>query len=309
MSPFFIDSIDAPVSLGALALGSFDGAHLGHQKLFEAVREASFKSGKPSAVLSFSPHPKSFFSSPKVPFLKVHSMEQNTIQIKRLGVDEVFFKKFDQICSEMTAAEFLNYVFSKLKFEKLVVGFDFRLGKSRNGGIEDLKLWCHEKSIELIVVPRFSIGADKISSTRLKKALLCGDLKEAAACLGRPYSTVGTVYADQGLGEKIGFPTLNLRLDLNTAISYGVYSSTLHFNGKKHHGLSNVGVRPTVSKGQRFLVLETHLLDFEGLELRSGDLVEVEFTSYIRPEKKFANIEELKSQIALDVARVKALKS
>ena len=308
MSSFFIDSIDKPVLVGALAVGSFDGAHLGHQRLFEAVYKESLGLAKPSAILSFSPHPKSFFSTVKAPFLKIHSLEQNTIQIKRFGIDKVFFKKFDQACSEMSAPIFLDYVFSKINFAKLIVGFDFRFGKSRCGGLDELKNWCLNKNIELIVVPKIDHSDEKISSTRLKKALLAGNLKEASDFLGRAYSTIGAVYSDQGLGRKIGFPTINLKLDLNTAISYGVYSSVLHFKGKKYFGLSNVGLRPTVAKGQDFLALETHVLDSKGLQIEPGDLIEVEFITYIRPEKKFANLEELRSQIKEDVTHVKGLK-
>jgi riboflavin kinase/FMN adenylyltransferase len=305
MSSFFIDSVDKPLSLGALALGSFDGVHLGHQKLIGIAQKESELLSLPSAVLSFFPHPKSFFSTPDKPFFQIYSNEQNIKELKSFGVDHVLFKKFDKICSDMTAFEFLEYIYSKLKFETLVVGFDFRFGKNRDAGLEALKKWSIENQVKLKVVNKIECEDQKISSTRIKEFLFKPDLDKVKQSLARPYKISGLVYADQGLGRKIGFPTLNLKLDLNTAICRGVYSSFVHFNQKKYKALSNIGLRPTVSNNQTSLALETHILDLKDIEIESGDFIEVEFLKFIRPEKKFATIAELRDQIEADIASVK----
>lgn len=307
MSPFYIDSTSEQQSVGALALGSFDGVHLGHQELLKRALELSRLGGLRSAALSFSPNPKSFFSTPTKPFFQIYDPHQNFTEMLSCGIDSVFIKNFDDECSRMSADEFLNFVFARLKFTHLVVGFDFRLGKDRRGGQRNLHDWCDQNKVELCVVRAQEKFGEKISSTKIKKLLLAGEVGKASDLIGRPHFYQGEVRSDQGLGTKIGFPTLNIELGLNTAIAHGVYTSVLSLNEKMYFGLSNIGMRPTVFESAPHLVLETHILDPQNVEVGPGDLVKVEIKRFMRPEKKFVSIAELKSQIEADVATARGL--
>jgi len=307
MSLFYLDQTSQKQSVGALALGSFDGVHIGHRALLEKSIQISRKKGLGSSALCFSPNPKRYFASENSPFLQIYSLEQNLQEVIALGVEAVFIKEFDEACSQMTAEAFLNFVFDKVKFEDLVVGFDFKFGKDRSGDHESLNRWCVKNSVALHIVKEKTQNAQKISSTRIKKLLKAERVEEAAALLGRDHYYRGQVRSDQGLGKQIGFPTLNLVLDLETAIAHGVYTSVLEFNKKTYFGLSNIGTRPTVSKQALNLVLETHILNSNDVQISSGDDVKVELKKFLRPEQKFASIEDLKAQIARDVAIAKSL--
>jgi len=307
MSSLYLDKACEKQSVGPLALGSFDGVHLGHSALLEKAVEIAKTARSKSSVLTFSPNPKEFFSTPQKPYSQIYSFEQNVEEIKNAGVDEVFIKKFDEDCSKMTADEFLNFVFFKVKFSDLVVGFDFKFGKDRSGNHQNLKKWCDKNEVKLHIVKAQKDSVGKISSTRIKKKLLKGDIEKASKLLGRPHRYLGRICSDQGLGKKIGFPTLNIKLDLSTAIAYGVYASLIK-SGKRHYrGISNIGLRPTVFKSAANLVLETHVLGSNNVLIKAGDLVEIELHNFIRSEKKFANIEQLKLQISQDIATAKSL--
>jgi len=302
MSSFYLDQTSQKQSVGAMALGSFDGVHLGHRALLVEAMGVSQKKGLKSAALCFSPNPKSYFASEEKPFFQIYSLTQNVDEVLSLGIDAVYIKKFDNSCSQMKADGFLDFVFEKVQFEDLVVGFDFKFGKDRSGDHQSLKAWCVKNSVDLHIVNEQSKDEKKISSTHIKKLLQSAKLEEVKALLGRDHYYRGEVRSDQGLGQKIGFPTLNVVLALETAIAHGVYISVLESGGNTYFGLSNIGTRPTVSQTAPNLVLETHILDSTDVQVGPGDKVKVKLKKFIRPEKKFANIEELKSQIAQDVA-------
>jgi len=309
MSSNILDTTTEKQSVGALALGSFDGVHRGHIELLKKACSIAKNTGTKAATLSFSPNPKDFFSKPEKPFKQIYSLEQNLKEIKSAGIDVTFIKNFDEECSQMSAFEFLDFVFSKVDFKNLVVGFDFKLGKDRSGGQKNLQDWCAKNKIQLYVVSAELENNKKISSTLIKSHLLKGEIEKAVALLGRGHSYHGKVRSDQGLGKKIGFPTLNIPLNLNTAISHGVYVSILRSGEKTYFGLSNVGVRPTVFESASNLVLETHILSSENVKIVSGDTIAVELKNFLRAEQKFANIDELKAQIALDIVTAQSLEA
>jgi len=294
MSSFYLDDSDQRQSVGALALGSFDGVHLGHQALLQKAVEISRVRGLEAGALCFSPNPKSFFASKDKAFLKIYSLEQNISALLDTGLQKVFVKRFDLQCSQMSASEFLDHLFSKIQFTDIVVGFDFKLGKDRSGGMEKLRVWCDQHSIELHTVEAQNDSEGKLSSTRIKSSLLKGDVEAASKLLGRAHSYIGYVCSDQGIGKKIGFPTLNLKPSLKSG-------------GFKYTCLSNIGVRPTVFETSAHLVLETHILSSDKVSVKPNDLIEVELKQFLRPEQKFDSLEELKRQIAEDVVRAKSL--
>ena len=306
MTVIFLDSMVERQSVGALALGSFDGVHLGHKKLLGVLSQEARKAEGPTAVLTFSPHPKDFFSSSERLFYQIYNSEQNFFELSQSGAELVFVKDFDQACSALSAQAFLDLVWSKLSFSALVVGFDFQFGKGKSGGAEDLKNWCQKYGVKLLVVAEHSQSDSKVSSTRIKKALSRGQVKEASDLLGAPYRLIGEVRSDQGLGRRIGYPTVNILLSLNTAIAHGVYASKLTHKDKVFFGVSNIGLRPTVVNQADSLTLETHILLEKGggaISVAPGDQIEVQLQHFLRPEKKFVNLEELRLQIKEDVLR------
>jgi riboflavin kinase/FMN adenylyltransferase len=309
MSSFYLDTTIEKQSVGALALGSFDGVHLGHLELLHKSVQISKNLGLRAAALSFSPSPKRYFSNLKNPFLQIYCLDQNIHEIENSGIEAVFIKKFDEDCSLMSAESFLEFVFSKVHFHSLVVGFDFKFGKGRSGGHQKLQDWCDKNKIELYIVAAKRQDNEKISSTRIKNHLIKGEVEKAADLLGRGHSYIGKVRSDQGLGKKIGFPTLNIPLILDTAIAHGVYVSILKSKNKTYFGLSNIGVRPTVFQTASSLVLETHILSSENVEVASGDIVDVQLKKFLRAEQKFASIEQLKDQISKDIVAAQSLAS
>lgn len=305
MSVINLKAITDKLSIGALAIGNFDGVHLGHQGLLAVAVEESKKMYKDSGVLTFSPHPKEFFN-PEM-YNRIFEQDQNYKLIQSFGVTNVLLQDFNQEVSALSAQEFLSSVFRKVEFKALVVGFDFKLGKERGGDHNDVQTWCDENNVLLNVVSCESFEGEKISSSRMKSFLLNGDVANASDLLGFPYSHKSLIKADQGLGRQMGFPTLNMHLSPDISIKRGVYSTTCIILNKRHQAISNIGFRPTVSGETTKLVLETHILDESFFKIEDGVEVEVVFGDFIRSEKKFVDINELKAQIQADVRVAKGL--
>ncbi len=290
--------------IGALALGNFDGVHLGHRELIRVCVERSNKLGLESGLLTFAPHPRAFFKPDT--YSRIYEFKQNIRIIKSLGVLKVFIKRFDKECSEYSSAEFLDFIFKKIKFKTLVVGFDFKFGKNKSGSHESLLKWCFKNFVELKVVEcRKDSKHEKISSTSIKKKLKKGLISTASGLLGGEYFQSSIVFQDKGLGKKIGFPTINLKLDPKITILHGVYLTDCFFAGKLYRAISNVGFRPTVFLSEDRMTLESHILDSNCPEIKNGDLFKVVFKEFIRNEQKFANIDELKTQIKADIMLAK----
>lgn len=307
MAPIFLEERDQIYSLGALALGNFDGVHLGHRRLIKKSALISKDLFLPSAVLTFAPHPKEFFQKEKGGFKRIYSLEQNSFLLKKLGTDLVFVHKFDLSCSELSAVDFLDQIFKRIKFKSLVVGFDFKLGKGRGGDAKTLQNWCLKRGLGFYVVEKQTLEGIKVSSTRIKEALSSGRLKEAAKMLGEPVHILGGVVKDQGIGKKIGFPTLNIKLPKNLALPKGVYQSEVFLKEKKYKSISNLGWRPTFHKEEKCLTLESHIL--EPFKESDSDFskIRVNFLQYLRPEKAFSRKEYLIEQVQKDISLAKSL--
>lgn len=288
--------------IGAVALGSFDGVHLGHRELFNLAIKVSFAKGLKSAVCTFDPHPKAFLEP--LAYKSIYSLEQNWNLIKSLGVDGSLRLCFDKTTQSMTAKDFLDYLYEFMNFSDLVVGFDFKFGRERSAGLELLKSWCFNKKINLHIVEPVCLNGEKVSSSLIKKYLQAADLKKASELLGGSVHFVGETYSDRGVGAKIGFPTLNLKLLPSACIKKGVYFSRLYFKDKSYPAISNLGNRPTFKSESRELILETHALD--ALPLIKNDEIKVELIEFCRGEQRFESLEALKAQIQQDVGLAKS---
>ncbi len=283
----------------ALAIGNFDGMHLGHQTLLrELVRYAGLNN-LASAVMTFEPHPREFFTPHHAP-ARLASLREKLEWCAELGVNHVFLVRFDQTFANISSQDFLQHVLiHSIRAQAVMVGEDFRFGAGRSGGVTQIA----EAGIKLITLPEVLIetsnGHQRISSTAVRNALAAGELSVAQRLLGRNYSISGTVVRGQQLGRQLGYPTANVHMRHERPALTGVYAVKL--DGMP--GVANLGVRPTLA-GIPKLSLEVHLFDF------NGDLyqrhVHVEFLHKLRDEIKFADLSALKAQIAQDVAAAQA---
>lgn len=279
----------------ALAIGNFDGMHLGHQALLKKLTQTAQALNLTSAVMTFEPHPREFFTPESAP-ARLSSLREKLEYFAEAGVEHVYVCHFNQRFAKVTAQEFMqNILRDSLNAQAILVGDDFRFGAKRAGSIQDFV----EAKFNLISLPQVNLAeanssAERVSSTRVRSALAAGELQQAAALLGRPYSVSGKVVHGAKLGRQLGFPTANVHMRHERPALTGVYAVKL--DGL--NGVANLGVRPTIA-GLQKLLLEVHVLDFNG-DLY-GKHVHIQFLRKIRNEMKFASLDALKAQIAADV--------
>ncbi|HQT63767.1 MAG: riboflavin biosynthesis protein RibF [Acidocella sp. 20-57-95] len=286
----------------AVALGNFDGVHLGHAAVVRAAHAA--RPDRKLAVLTFEPHPREFFRPQDPPF-RLTLGHEKAAALAALGVDYVYELPFDESFSHLTATEFVRDVlFDGLGAAHLACGADFAFGHRRGGDVPFLAAQAEVLGMGLSIVPPVTDAQGPISSTRIRRLLQDGYPERAAALLGRPHNIRGEVTHGDARGRTIGFPTANIYLKQHLEPARGVYAITARLpDGAWVKGVANLGQRPTV--GGLESRLEAHLFDY------SGDLYGQEITvalhHYLREEKKFASFEELKGQILQDAAEARAL--
>lgn len=297
----FTSSLDVPKDWTDLhmAVGNFDGLHLGHQKLLQkALQMKRLQSGS-LAVYSFFPHPQAFFQS-DTKHLYLEKRETWYQRLKDFGVDVLIEEKFTKDFSELTAVDFLKtYWQDALRLKSLVVGEDFKFGHKRMGDFSMIGAWAKHLQIDVHGVAPVLINDRRVSTSQIKNYLNNGEVLNASQLLGRPFSIRGIVEPGAKKGRELGFPTLNLRETSGELLQRGVYLTHVRGAFDVWPSVTNVGVRPTVHD-QSLTLVESHLLG-QFRDNLYGQNIEVEFLSYLRPEKKFNSLEELKNQIALDV--------
>jgi riboflavin kinase/FMN adenylyltransferase len=278
----------------ALAIGNFDGVHLGHQALLAKLVDTARKEKLRSIVMTFEPHPREFFTPEQAP-ARLTSLREKLEFFADAGVEQVHICRFNQRFSAMTADSFMQDILkTALNAQAILVGDDFRFGAKRHGGIVDLR----DAGFQIISVPEVKSGDVRISSTGIRDTLKSGDLVQAKSFLGRDYSISGKVVHGAKRGRQLGFPTANVHMRHERPALTGVYAVKLTDAALNvHAGVANMGVRPTVA-GIPKLSLEVHLFDFDA-DLY-GQHVHVSFLHKIRDEKKFPDFEALKAQISVD---------
>jgi riboflavin kinase/FMN adenylyltransferase len=292
------DSNEGSVSASSVALGIFDGVHLGHQSIIKAAQKEALERGLSSVILTFENHPRSLTinNSPSL----ITDFQTRLKLFKELGVDYVLAIKFSLEIMNMSPDEYLrNYLLAILNAKNVSVGYDHHFGKNRSGNVEFLKEFCKENDLSLTIKEAFKIDGDLVSSSSIREQLSTGNIKEANKLLGRNFTLRGTVIHGDGRGKELGFPTANLKIsDELIKPRPGVYLAT----ADKYQCLVNIGYRPTFTHKQE-LSIEAHLLDFTG-NLYNAEL-ELEFIDRIRDEKKFSSKEELIKQIKEDISLTK----
>lgn len=324
--PVAVDNFEALSGLKGelhLAIGVFDGVHLGHKAVIESAVFSARRSGaattrqkSPQAgsgrggiagVLTFEPHPSRLFR-PKDPTRLIMPMETKTAMLHELGVDCVIRKHFDHAFASIPAEQFLGHLKAALPaLKSIYVGENFRFGQKRAGDVATLIESGRALKLGVFSAERIKRNGKAISSTRIRKELEAGEIEAVNDLLGYNYTAKGRIVGGAKLGRSIGFPTLNLPWQPECLPRYGVYLVCFRESGSKlwQTGVANYGLKPTVAKADQAPTLEVHALD--ATELSMSNTIEVEWLKFIRPEQKFASLEDLKAQIAKDCLTAKEL--
>jgi riboflavin kinase/FMN adenylyltransferase len=288
--------VDSPT---AITIGMFDGLHLGHLKVIDGCLSTSKTNQLKTCVISFSNHPADHFTGKRNELLM--PMQEKIDAIENLGIDYLVIIPFDAYIVELPAKNFIQeHLIGRLKAEKVVLGYDNHFGKNREGSISFINEHFGHV-LDTIAIDVAKVDGVIVSSSQIKKYLSEGDITKANAMLGLPFSVSGIVVHGNQNGRKIGFPTANMALKADNKFipQLGVYLCQVKIEAGLFFGLTNMGYRPTLNKDDG-IHIETHLLDFDG-ELY-GQKIEIQFIEKIRSEKRFDSFEDLKNQIAADLA-------
>jgi len=282
-----------------LLIGNFDGLHTGHQKLFKLAKKYKKKYKLNIGVLTFDPFPKMFFNK-KLKNFKISNSNQKLNYLKKYKIDFVIIKKFNRQFSKINYLKFIDYfLFKKLKPKYIFVSNNFRFGNKREGNVKKLKSLGKNYNFKIINPKPLKKNKKIISSTLIRKLISKGKIKLANKYLGKNWSIEGKVKVGRKIGRKIGFPTCNIELNNYVIAKPGVYAVNilLKNNKKKFKGIANLGFRPTFN--QKKLLLEVHIFNFS--RNLYNKYLTIEFIDFIRKEKKFKNVRQLKKQINLDL--------
>jgi len=286
---------------GVIAIGNFDGIHLGHQKVINEAKKKAKKNKLPFGIMTFEPVPVMFFN-PKIKNHRINSIEQKIIQLKRFKIDFLIIIKFNKKFSSFTAEKFIKKIINnKTKCKFLYVSKNFKFGYQRQGTIQTLKKYEKLYNFKSLITKPYVKNKKIISSTLIRKKIISGKIEQANNLLNREWTILGKVIKGQKRGRKIGFPTCNLNLNEYIIPRLGVYAvkiSGLKFSKK---GIANIGFRPTFNG--KHILMETNIFGINK-NLYNKEL-SVSFKSFIRPEKKFKNLEHLKKQINIDIKKAK----
>jgi riboflavin kinase/FMN adenylyltransferase len=283
-----------------LTIGNFDGVHLGHQQLLGRVIAEAKSRDALSCLLTFSPHPRQVLY-PEQEFRRLFDYNDQAQMLEKIGLDVLVVEPFSRALSQLKPDQFLrDWIYRPLVPEKIVVGYDFSFGAGRAGTLAVLEDLAESLGFEVELIHPHKEGSVLVSSSRIKKAIEEGETELAQKLLGRPFYLKGLVEKGAGRGKQIGFPTANLSTQAQTLPKCGVYSSRVRVDDKVYDAVTNVGYNPTFLQGEMPEVrVESHLLDFS--KDIYGQNILVEFGKYIRPEKRFSGMDDLKKQIDNDI--------
>jgi phosphoribosyl 1,2-cyclic phosphate phosphodiesterase len=282
-----------------IAIGTFDGIHLGHQSVLKYAIERALESGAVSTALTFEPPPMKVLRPESAP-PRISTNQQRIDWCGAIGMEAAVVLPFTKELAELTAQEFVDEILVRqLQVRAIVVGENFRFGNRQTGDVKLLREMGMRDGFEVVVHEPVTLDDEIISSTLIRKSVSAGDIRRAARMLGRPFALTGVVVSGTGTGRKFTFPTLNLQPEQELLPARGVYitRTTLEGESSSHRSVTNIGIRPTFNGSG--LSVETHLLDYSGNF--TPHTIEVRFWKRLRPETKFANPEELKQQIAQDI--------
>jgi riboflavin kinase/FMN adenylyltransferase len=296
-----IDELKSLPGSTHLAIGVFDGLHVGHQAVIGRALESSRQTGGNAVVVTFDPHPVRVLRPEKAPRL-LTSTQHKVKLIEKLGVDAVLLLEFTPEFSKTRPEIFIDkLVQAANQLSQICVGQEWTFGANRSGSIRLLEELAPKMGFQVASVPPVLVNERVVSSTLIRSAVESGDLESAANYLGRDFTILGTVAEGRQLGRRLGFPTANLHAHNELFPPNGVYAAKAWLREDEYGGVVNIGVRPTIENETGERILELHLFDFD--QQIYGEDVEVAFLAYLRPEQKFSGVAELQAQIQRDAEK------
>ena len=289
-----------------VAIGNFDGVHYGHKKLINETIKAARENSKKAVVFTFEKHPLEFLF-PERKFDYINTNEEKLYLLESLGVDVVIMQKLDKNFLEYTPLEFVRILKNKLKVKEIFVGFNFSFGKGGLGTAEDLEYLAEVHNIKVNELPPVTLDGELVSSSAIRKKIANSDFDGAIKLLDHPMIVIGEVIHGKKIARQLGFPTTNIKMDNNRLYPpsgiYGAFLQVSDKNSKVLYGVVNIGCNPTLKQE---MSLEVHILDFDREVY--GEKLYIQIVKFMREEKKFSSIDELKATIQADVDRWKLFK-
>lgn len=282
-----------------ITLGTFDGLHLGHQQIVDTVVQKSRQSAGRSFLITFDPHPRKII--PGRNDVKILStLDEKVVILEELGMENLFVINFTTDFSRQSPEEFVEkYLVKGIGLSEVVIGYDHHFGKERDGNFELLQNLAKKFSFSVTLIPEYSVDGVTISSTKIRNALLAGDVLKAGKMLGRHYSFTGTIVHGDGRGRQLGFPTANLAVDNEDKLipAKGIYAAECLVENEKHFGLLSLGSRPTFHKDGE-IIPEFYIFDFD--KDIYDEVMQVNMVEKIRDEEKFSSVDELIIRMKID---------
>jgi riboflavin kinase/FMN adenylyltransferase len=295
----------APLPFAVVTSGTFDGVHIGHRKILSRLNEIAARNNGQSVVLTYWPHPRLVLYPEQTDLKLLNTFEEKAELLESLGIDHLIKIPFTKSFSQLSGDTFTRRVLmEKIGTKKLVIGYDHRFGKNREGSFEYLKENAHHYGFEVEEIPPQDIDDVTVSSTKIRKALMAGHVDEAASFLGDYYHLSGTVIHGDKIGRSLGFPTANIYVEHKFKLipAEGIYAVTIDIDKQEFKGMLYIGKRPTLNKVEQNI--EVNIFDFN--RDIYGEPLKINFIRQIRSEMKFDNLDQLKEQLRLD--RIKASK-
>ena len=281
-----------------LTIGTFDGVHIGHNKILKRLIQDSKKNNLSSLVMTFFPHPRMILNKSH-DIKMIDTIDEKINLLEKTGLDNLIIHPFDNNFSKIRAKEFVEEILvKKLKIKEIIIGYDHKFGKDREASVEDLKKFGKDYMFTVKEIPAQEIDSIAISSTKIRNAILNGEIEKCNKFLGRNFILTGKVVYGDGLGKKIDFPTANIEIKETYKIipKNGVYLVKTKINSNTYFGMMNIGIRPTVGGPNKSL--EIHFFNFK--DNIYGKNVSIEIIKKIRDEEKFSSIDQLKIQLKKD---------
>jgi len=288
-----------PLPNAVVTSGTFDGVHLGHQTILSRLTEVAKASGGESVLITYWPHPRTVVSNDSQNLRLLTTLDEKIELLDQAGVDHLVVIPFTRSFSELTSEEYIRQILiGKIGTRKLVIGYDHRFGRDREGGFDYIQAHQSEYGFEVEEIPRQDVEAVGVSSSKIRAALNEGNVQTANRFLGRLYSLNGTVVKGRQLGRTIGFPTANLQVDDPSKLipANGVYAVDVEYAGQTLGGMLNIGFRPTVAGTNQ--TIETYIFDFD--KDIYGEHITLKFKEFLRPEQKFDGLPALVAQLKRD---------
>jgi riboflavin kinase/FMN adenylyltransferase len=286
-----------------VTIGTFDGVHIGHRKIITGIKELAENTGGETVLLTFFPHPRMILHPEDESIKLINTINEKAELLEKLGIHHLIITPFSRDFSNQTAEGYIHDVLvDKIGTKKIVIGYDHRFGKDRQGGLGDLLKLGPVYGFDVVEIPEQDINEVAISSTRIRKALLNGEIELANTFLGYPFYITGTVTRGDQIGRQIGYPTANIVIEERYKLipSDGIFAVKVKIEGAVYKGMAYIGTRPTVNGLTRNI--EVNIFDFD--HNIYNQQIRMEFHNFIRSDMKFASLDELKIQIAKDKADV-----